>query len=444
MRELSVVEQRYRAVLEVQAGVSVSEVALRYGVSRQSVHTWLARYGAEGLDGLRDRSHRPAGNPKKLPGEVEAAICELRRAHRRWGPRRLAYEMGRRGRPVARSTVYRVLVRNGLIEPKARRRRRQDYIRWERDTAMQLWQMDVTASVFLVDGTELKIVTGIDDHSRFCVSAKEHAGLSDNSVRIIHATLRAALENAVREERLSRNVARLVRRSRPKAASVAPLDVGEARRLLDAARHDRLYALWAVAIGVGLRRGEALGLRWQDVDLEAGTVRVVQSLQRVDAALRMAAPKTSRSRRTVFLPEVCRAALRDHLSRQDEERRAAGIAWQESGLVFTTTIGTPIDPRNVKRWLDALSDRAGMRRIRIHDLRHTCASVLLAQGVHPRVVMETLGHSQMAVTMDIYSHVMPAVQEEAAREMQKALGPVAVNAAVNRGRPGADGVGAGA
>jgi transposase InsO family protein len=170
--ELSVSELRYRAVLEVQAGVSVTEVAGRYGVSRQSGHTWLRRYGAEGPSGLVDRSHRPRGHPGRVDPVVEAAICELRRQHRRWGPRRLVFELDRRGVGVlSRSTVYRSLVRNGLIEPTSRRRRRDQYRRWERATAMELWQMDVTASVFLVGGTELKVVTGIDDHSRFCVIA---------------------------------------------------------------------------------------------------------------------------------------------------------------------------------------------------------------------------------------------------------------------------------
>jgi transposase InsO family protein len=172
MREMSVVEQRYRAVLEVQAGASVVEVAERYSVARQSVHRWLARYEAEGLAGLEDRSRRPRGHPSTLDGEVEALICELRREHRRWGPRRLEFELGRRGHDVARSTIYRVLVRNHLVDPKAGRRRRDEYVRWERSEPMQLWQLDVTASLFLVDGSESKIVTGVDDHSRFCVLAK--------------------------------------------------------------------------------------------------------------------------------------------------------------------------------------------------------------------------------------------------------------------------------
>ena len=169
--ELSVVEQRYRAVLEVRAGVSVVEVAERYGVRRETVHRWLRRFAEEGLAGLEDRSHRPREHPWRLPAELEARICELRRRHPRWGPRTLVFELERRGGGrVSRSTVYRALVRNGLIEPARRRRSRSSYRRWERPGSMQLWQIDVTASIF-VGTAELKIVTGIDDHSRFCVMA---------------------------------------------------------------------------------------------------------------------------------------------------------------------------------------------------------------------------------------------------------------------------------
>ena len=170
--ELSVAEQRYRAVLEVGAGVLVSEVAERYGVSRQSVHAWLVRYRQEGIAGLEGRSHRVRAHPWRIPEDLEEAICELRRGHRKWGPRRLVFEMDRRGYgQVTRSTVYRTLVRNGLIVPESRRRSRRDYRRWERAVPMELWQLDVTASAFLSGGTEVKIVTGEDDHSRFCVIA---------------------------------------------------------------------------------------------------------------------------------------------------------------------------------------------------------------------------------------------------------------------------------
>jgi len=171
--ELSVVEQRYRAVLAVLAGESVIEVAAQVGVSRQTLHSWLARYRDEGLGGLVDRSHRPEFCPHQSPVEVEAAVCELRRERPRWGSRRLAHELGRSGMaPVpSASTVYRILVRHGLVDAKARRRRREDYKRWERDAPMALWQLDIVGGVFLTDGNEVKVVTGVDDHSRFCVIA---------------------------------------------------------------------------------------------------------------------------------------------------------------------------------------------------------------------------------------------------------------------------------
>src|SRR5579859_6467523 len=170
--ELGVTEQRYRAVLEVGAGVPVTEVAERYGVSRQSVHTWLLRYRREGITGLEDRSHQVHHHSWRIPAGAEELICELRRGHPKWGPRRLGVEVGRRDYQVMPSSVYRTLVRNGLIEAKSRGRRRKDYRRWERGTAMELWQLDVTASAFLASGTEVKIVTGVDDHSRFCVLAR--------------------------------------------------------------------------------------------------------------------------------------------------------------------------------------------------------------------------------------------------------------------------------
>ena len=172
LRELNVVEQRYQAVLQVLDGIPVTEVAERFGVARQTVHRWLSRYRDSGIDGLADRSHAPKAHPWRISAEVEAVICDLRSSHRRWGPRRLVFELAKRGHPdISRSTVYRVLVRHGLLEPVPRRRRRDQYRRWERSAAMELWQLDVTASLFLADGRECKIITGIDDHSRFCVIA---------------------------------------------------------------------------------------------------------------------------------------------------------------------------------------------------------------------------------------------------------------------------------
>jgi transposase InsO family protein len=173
--ELGVVEQRYRAVLEVLEGATVTDVAKRYGVARQTVHDWLRRYAREGgLAGLADRSSKPDGCPHQMPALVEATVVAMRRAHPAWGPSRIVWQLERDGvTPLpSRSAVYRALLRHDLVEGRKRRRKREDYRRWERGRSMELWQMDVMGRAFLSDGREMKIVTGIDDHSRFVVCAK--------------------------------------------------------------------------------------------------------------------------------------------------------------------------------------------------------------------------------------------------------------------------------
>ena len=173
--ELGLVEQRYRAVLEVLEGASVTDVSRRFGVSRQTVHEWLRRYANDGgLSGLADRSSKPESCPHQMPALVEATIVAMRRAHPAWGPSRLVWQLERDGvEPLpSRSAVYRALVRHGLVDAKVRKRKREDYRRWERGRSMDLWQMDVMGRAFLSDGREMKIVTAIDDHSRFVVCAK--------------------------------------------------------------------------------------------------------------------------------------------------------------------------------------------------------------------------------------------------------------------------------
>jgi transposase InsO family protein len=203
--ELSVVEQRYRAVLEAAAGVPVTEVAARYEVSRQSVHAWIVRYREGGLGALADRPRRPGTCPHQVGAEAEAAVCELRREHPRWGPVRLVHELARAGVvPVpSRMSIYRALVRHGLIQPGARRRRKDIYRRWEREAPMALWQIDIMGGAFLADGTEAKIVTGLDDHSRYCVICQVVARATGRAVCLAFA---AALgEFGVPEEVLTDN-----------------------------------------------------------------------------------------------------------------------------------------------------------------------------------------------------------------------------------------------
>ena len=172
--ELKLVEQRYRAVIDVLDGMSVTDVARRNKVSRQTVHTWLRRYASGGMAALADKSSKPESCPHQMTPLIEARIVELRRAHPRWGPRSIRTHLAQEGfSPVpGRSSIYRTLVRHHLLEPTPRKRSRSDYKRWERSRSMELWQMDVVGRFHLVDGTEVKVVTGVDDHSRFCVCAQ--------------------------------------------------------------------------------------------------------------------------------------------------------------------------------------------------------------------------------------------------------------------------------
>lgn len=269
----------------------------------------------------------------------------------------------------------------------------------------------------------LKLRSVTPTHVRRLLAERAAAGLSPRSVQIVHATLRAMLAEALRDELVERNVAAIVRAPSVVREEVRPWTSGEAATFLQVAGKDRLHALFAVGVALGLRRGELLGLRWSDVDLERGVLNVRQTAQRLEGVgLVFGPPKSSRSWRTIPLPASSMRILREHRSRQVAEKLALGPAWEDHGLVFTSTVGTVVEPRNLARLFNRLTAEAGVRRIRVHDLRHTCASLLLAQGVPPRVVMDVLGHSQLSITMDLYSHVMPTALREAADAMDRALG----------------------
>jgi len=202
--ELSMVEQRYDAVREVLDGATVTDVAARYGVDRRTLHRWLVRYANEGLAALADKSSRPDRCPHQMAPEIEACIVELRRAHPGWGPRTILNKLRRDlDGPPSRSAIYRCLVRHSLIQPKPRRRRRDDYKRWERSRSMELWQIDVMGGVFLSNGIGVSIVTGIDDHSRFCVIAKVVARATARPV--CDALLEALSTHGIPEQILTDN-----------------------------------------------------------------------------------------------------------------------------------------------------------------------------------------------------------------------------------------------
>ncbi len=197
----------------------------------------------------------------------------------------------------------------------------------------------------------------------------------------------------------------------------------QAKALLKSAAKHRLGPVFSVAPAIGLRLGETLGLRWEDVDLENRTLTVRRALQRIEGKLEFVEPKSEKSRRTLQLPAVIIDALKKHRTRQKKERLKAGGNWQGSDLVFTSTVGSPLDERNVRRAFKEVLDSAKPKlpKMRIHDLRHTCATLLLAQNVHPKTVQEILGHSQISLTMDTYSTVLPTVSRAAADQMDAVL-----------------------
>ena len=259
------------------------------------------------------------------------------------------------------------------------------------------------------------------DIQRF-MNRKLASGLSSRTVQYLHAILRRALVQAEKWEMVRRNVARLVSPPRVPKARIYPLTPVEAKTLLEAVRNDRLSALYTMAMAVGLRQGEALGLRWQDVNLEAGTLTVAVALQKLNGRLVLTEPKTDGSRRTIKLPDICVAALQTHLLNQNAERAFVGTAWQNNlNLVFTNGEGSPLSRHAVTRRFQRILANAGIEKHRFHDLRHTCATLLLTQGVPLRVVQEILGHTIFSTTADIYAHVLPVLMADAADKMNNAL-----------------------
>ena len=253
------------------------------------------------------------------------------------------------------------------------------------------------------------------------------SGLSASTVNKLHSVLHKALSQAVKWNMIPRNVSEAVNVPRPTPEEMRPLSAEEARRLLDAAAEDRLEALYVLAVTTGMRCGELLGLKWSDIDLENASVSVRRTLTRIDNGKRLALgePKTKKSRRTIHLTEAAVEALREHLEWQLRDIEILGDRYVDEGLVFSTQRGTPINPSNLRqRSFAPLLKKAGLPQIRFHDLRHTCATLLLSKGVHPKFVQELLGHATIAITLDTYSHVMPGMGDQTARAMQDALSPI--------------------
>ncbi|MDR3703059.1 MAG: site-specific integrase [Candidatus Sulfopaludibacter sp.] len=261
--------------------------------------------------------------------------------------------------------------------------------------------------------------------------------LSPRTVKHLLVTLRTALESAVKDGLVPRNVATIVDAPSVAKPQMKTLSQDQARAFLKAIQGDRLETLFSTAIALAYRQGEALALQWPDVDFEKDSLTVRQSIQRIAGKLTITPTKKDKIH-SVPLPAVTKSALLAHKTRQDEERRLAGARWQETGFVFTTLIGTPIDARSVIRRFHQILETSSLPRIRFHDLRHSAATLLLAQGVSPRYISELLGHAQVSFTMQTYAHVLPHVQREAAAKMNEILSlePVATSVATKPPAPG--------
>jgi integrase len=247
-------------------------------------------------------------------------------------------------------------------------------------------------------------------------------GMAASSVLQMHHIISRSLKIAHRRGRVGRNVATLVDAPSVTREEIEPLSASDARAILGYSREQRNSARWGVALSLGLRQGEALGLQWADIDFDKGLLRVRRALQRIEGqGLTLVPPKSRAGTRTIVLPAPLVSQLKEHRARQHQERLLAGSTWQDGDFVFATPIGTPVDPRNDYRaWRQLLRD-TGVRPARLHDARHTAATLLLIQGVAPRVVMQILGHSQITLTLGTYSHVVPELAEEAAEAMARAL-----------------------
>lgn len=246
-------------------------------------------------------------------------------------------------------------------------------------------------------------------------------GQSPRSVEQLHSVLHSAFRQAVRWDLIARNPADLVSPPRPKRPEITALTGDQARALLAVAAGDELEALYVLALSTGMRQGELLGLTWSAVDVTGARLEVRASLvYRTADNWSLADPKSQRSRRRVSLSAV--AALRSRRIRQAAARLLVGSDWQDNDLVFTDAWGHPLSGTHVtSRPFRELLQRAGLPRIRFHDLRHTVATLLLASGTHPKLVQELLGHSTIALTLNVYSHVTPSMHDEAANTMDRIL-----------------------
>lgn len=247
--------------------------------------------------------------------------------------------------------------------------------------------------------------------------------LSPKTVRNVHTTIHTALSEAVRLGRISRNPAELATPSGGSSREMQTWTAEQVGAFLHHVREDRLYAAWLTLATTGLRRGELLGLRWKDTDLEAGRLAIRRTLVLVGGQPTVLDPKTRKSRRNVPIPAETVVALKAHRTAQKRERVALGPGYQDSGLVFCREDGAPLHPGTFSEHFERHAKAAGLPKIRVHDIRHTFATLALQAGIPAKVVSETLGHAGVAITLDTYSHVVPGMQEDAAAKVAALIFP---------------------
>ena len=265
-------------------------------------------------------------------------------------------------------------------------------------------------------------------HVQAFYTKKEDEGLASTTIHYYHSVLHNALSMAVKWGLVSKNVCDLVSPPRKERFEIKPLTVEQAQILIATARGHKWEALFILALATGMRRGELIALKWQDINFKTGTLQVVRVLTRVPTKMPKrehvymeAEPKTQKSRRNVLIAPFALEALKEHRVRQLEAKLKAGASWQEHDYVFCTLHGTHLGPNHVVEEFKLLLKRAGLPDIRFHDLRHSAASLLLSLEVHPKVVQELLGHTQIGITMDVYSHLLPGMQKDAMSKLDEAM-----------------------
>ncbi len=312
-----------------------------------------------------------------------------------------------------------------LVEPS--RKYLKDYLQEWLETAVRPRVREVTFESYQ-DVIRLYIVPHLGDtrltdltpaQIQAAYNALSEQGLSARTVRYAHSILRDALEQAVKWQMLPRNPAQYVDLPRQKKKEMRALSPQEAKRFLEEAAYSRWQALFSLLITTGMRPGEALGLKWEDIDFHKGRVSIRRTMTRDG---RLEEPKTPGSRRVISLPKSVLIDLKNHRRNQLEEKLRAK-EYNDQGLVFANENGGPVNYRNlIRRHFKPLLKRAGLPEdIRLYDLRHTCATLLLAAGENPKVVSERLGHSSVTLTLDTYSHVLPDLQQRAADKLERLL-----------------------